>query len=147
MATYKRILVPVDLHDLESFPLERAVDHAVAFGAELVFAHAHVWTPISYPDDSLALVNPIGEQSLSMPDEDQFESRLKDVVPLRGVPYRVVVRTGVLASVVADLVRELNCDLVITAHRHDRGLLHWFVRSGDEDILDCVEVPVLVLPN
>lgn len=148
MPIFKNILYPVDPRELSATSLSRALEIAQDFGAALHFLYVHTWVPVPYPDEALMLGSPMGEGvPIVGPVLSEFVAELHKIYPkLADYSCFYSVENGILADAVGSYVQEHRIDLVLTEHRHHSGILHWFFRSGDEEILEKVEVPVLVLP-
>lgn len=148
MPAFKTILFPVDHREIEEFSLRRAVEIAEDFGAQLHLLYVHSWLPVPYPDEAMMLGTPMGTGvPVVGPDVVDFVDALRDKYPkLKDKDCFYAVESGILAEVVGRYVVDHSIDLVLTEHRHQAGLLHWFFRSADEEILGVCNVPVLVLP-
>lgn len=148
MPAFKTLLYPVDHRDVDEYSLRRAVEIAEDFGAELHLLYVHSWLPVPYPDEAMMLGTPMGPGvPVVGPDVVEFVEALRSKYPkLRDKNCTYAVENGILAEVVARYVSDHDVDLVLTEHRHQAGILHWFFRSADEEILAVSPVPVLVLP-
>ena len=63
------------------------------------------------------------------------------------LPVEYAVSRGDLGKRTLEYCDEHDIDLIVTLHRHHSRLFYHLLDTRDENILDTVNVPVLVLPR
>lgn len=83
-------------------------------------------------------------------DEEELEERIRaSVAPdeFDGLSVQFVIAKGDVSSCVKNVCDEKQIDMIATGHRHHSRLYGHLFDTSDEEIIDAVEVPVLVIPK
>ena len=83
-------------------------------------------------------------------DEEELEERIRasvDPGEFDGVSVRFNVAQGDVSSCVKKFCDEHRIDMIATGHKHHARLYGHFFDTGDQEIIDAVEIPVLVIPK
>jgi len=128
------ILLPIDLKVNGFEALSFAIDFAKQFGAEL-----HCF----YVNSPQA-----GYRSPKVSVE-QLQERVEEAAGSALADLRVhfAVSQGDLGNETREYNQEHAVDLVITTHEHHMRFYSSFLDTADEEIIDTVKVPVLVMPK
>jgi nucleotide-binding universal stress UspA family protein len=151
---FKKILFPVDIQEINPDSIGKVIDIAKSFSAKIIFMHVQPYPTLPMQDDGTMMT------SIAVTDEyldaisgaDISPDRLVSAIELAfpqvktcNCEFRML--RGLLAETVAEVTIKDSVELVVTEHRHVHGAYHWLFRSNDENILQRVNVPVLVLPR
>jgi universal stress protein A len=142
----KRILVPLDFSKESLRGLAYAREFAKAFGAELLLVS--VIEPIYYatpgdmyvPSPNIAMLL---DQQRRLATQ-QFKRIGADLLKRRQ-RFRVVVKTGSPAQVIADTARRGRADMIIMATHGRTGLTHMLMGSVAEKVVRSAPCPVLTV--
>ncbi|MFI2810094.1 MULTISPECIES: universal stress protein [Microbulbifer] len=118
MASYKKILVGLDLSEDSSQVLKKAEEIGKAFGAELSLSHVIEPLTFAYGGDIPMDLSEVQEQL-----QDQARDQLKKASVSMGIPEeRQHVVLGQPASEIHRLAEEIGADLVIIGSHGRHGL-------------------------
>lgn len=138
----KLILVPTDFTETAAHALRYASALAARAHAHLLIVHA-----ASY-DIATTFTEIAAAVPLTFDEASIREDLLRHVEENVGVdvPYdvRVVMRPPVAA--IAELAREAGCDLIVMGAHGRTGLRHFLIGSVTEEVIRCVNVPVIAVP-
>jgi nucleotide-binding universal stress UspA family protein len=135
MLNFKNILYPIDL-DAKNVS---SVVKALAF-AQMLNCPIH----ILYVNDIQAGYRHPTDH------EDAVALRVKEVVSaelLENIKIIYAVSKGALDKEIVKYCEENNIDLIITGHKHRNKLYSLFFDSPDENIIDAINLPVLIIPE
>ena len=82
--------------------------------------------------------------------EDEVALRVKEVVPaelLENQKIIYAVSKGSLDKEIMKYCGKNNIDLIIAGHKHRNKLYSLLFDSPDENIIDAINLPVLVIPE
>lgn len=138
----KKILVPVDFSDCSQKALTYAVQFAKEFGATLDVVH--VVAPY-YSGDPYGFTDfaPI-DQQVKANGEQRVAALVLKQVP-QGIPVETYVRMGRPASVITEVAKELDADLIIIATHGHTGLKHVLMGGTAEHVVRYAPCPVLTV--
>ena len=138
---FTRILVGLDGSEAAQRALERALDLAALYGAELLV--------VSVEEKLPAYAATVGE----VQEEERYEHRYfrqlqheaRRQAEDRGVTVRLEVVPGHPAQVLARLATERGCDLVVLGHTGHSRLHHLFLGSTADRVVERAHCAVLVV--
>ncbi len=131
----KTILIPVEI-DIDDFGW---LSTALQFSRRVT---ADVY--ILFVNDSQA-----GYRHPSI-DVEELEEKIRSAVApdeLEGLSVQFLTSKGDLSSRVKEICAEKQIDMIATGHKHHSRLYGRLFDTKDEEIIDTVEVPVLVIPK
>jgi nucleotide-binding universal stress UspA family protein len=140
---FSKILVPVDFSSHSRRALDYATHVGKALGAELHLLHA--WNPLScvsaegeltVPDDTLPMIRDSAARSLESWSE---------VLSQQGVPCKTHLEAGPASPTIAQVVGELEVDLVVIAARGRAGLRDVLLGSVAERTIRQASCPVVTV--
>jgi nucleotide-binding universal stress UspA family protein len=82
--------------------------------------------------------------------EDAVALRVKEVVPAELLENQKIIYAASKGSLDKEIVKycgKNNIDLIITGHKHRNKLYSNLFDSPDENIIDAIKLPVLVIPE
>jgi nucleotide-binding universal stress UspA family protein len=82
--------------------------------------------------------------------EDAVALRVKEIVPaklLENQKITYAVSKGSLDKEIVKYCEKNNIDLIITGHKHKNKLYSLLFDSPDENIIDAINLPVLIIPE
>jgi nucleotide-binding universal stress UspA family protein len=82
--------------------------------------------------------------------EDAVALKVKGVAPaelLENQKIIYAVSKGALDKEIVRYCEKNNIDLIITGHKHRNKLYSLFFDSPDENIIDTINLPVLIIPE
>jgi len=143
MLPLKKILCPTDFSEPSYHALDRAVELANHFGAELVLLHVVPYAPISPPD--LMAVAAV------VPDEERFDvarQQLESIAATRVPPtlqVRCEVKMGYADKEIACAADDEQVDILVIATHGLTGWRHLVFGSVAEAIVRAAHCPVLTV--
>jgi len=135
MINFKNILYPIDLDSENISSLIKALEFGQMFSAQV---------HILYINDSQA-----GYRH-STDREDTVAIKVRDIASaelLESAKITYAVSKGDLNSEIVKYSKENNIDLIITGHKRRNKLFYALFDSSDEDIIEAINLPVLVIPE
>ncbi|HRJ69540.1 MAG TPA: universal stress protein [Beijerinckiaceae bacterium] len=138
---YKKVLVPVDLADMEvaSPALQRATALAAASGGELRLVNVLSLIPAAYLDYMPA--------NFDVQERERAQSDLKALAAKQGLPegkVSSVVRLGAIYHEVLAEAKEWGADLIVTGS-HDPTFATYLIGSNAASIVRHAHCSVLVV--
>ena len=135
MFNIKNILYPINLDSSDISPVVKALEIAQSFNSTVHILYnnnpqAGYRCPADHKDDVALKVKEVAHVELL--------SRLNIVY---------AVTKGDLGEEIRNYCRKEKIDLVITGHKHHNKLYSLFFDTPDENIIDSVKLPVLVIPK
>ena len=135
MLNFKNILYPIDLDSKNISSVVKALEFAQMLNCPIHILYVNdIQAGYRHPTDH----------------EDAVALRVKDVVPaelLEASPIIYAVSKGALDKEIVRYCEENNIDLIITGHKHRNKLYSLFFDSPDENIIDAINLPVLIIPE
>lgn len=142
----KNILVAINLAKNAERLLAKAEELAKAFDSKIWILH--VSEPD--PDDYLGLeAGPQYAQDKRVENRKKDEvlvKRLADAAREKNIAAEGLLLKGSTAKIIQNEVRELNVDLVIAGHHKRNFFYQMFVGNIEQDIMQELDVPVLLVP-
>jgi Universal stress protein UspA and related nucleotide-binding proteins len=135
MLNFKNILYPIDLDTDNISSLMKALEFAKMFKSQIHILYVNdMQAGYRHPTDH----------------EDEVALRVKEVVPpelLENQKIIYAVSKGSLDKEIVKYCGNNNIDLIITGHKHRNKLYSNLFDSPDENIIDAIKLPVLVIPE
>lgn len=129
------ILYPINLDSDNISPVVNAVEIAKKFNSRLHILYVNdLEAGYRHPTDR----------------EDAVALRVEEVVPpeiLGSVNIIFAVAKGKLDKEVNKYCKNNNINMIITGHKHKNKLYSMLFDTPDENIIDAINLPVLVLPK
>jgi len=135
MINFKNILYPIDLDSENISSLIKALELGQMFNAQLHILYIN--------DNQAGYRHPTDH-------EDAVAIKVKEIAPvelLENAKITYAVSKGDLASEIVKYSEENNIDLIITGHKRRNKLYYALFDSPDEDIIEAINLPVLVIPE
>jgi nucleotide-binding universal stress UspA family protein len=144
VATFKKILVPVDFSEPSTRALDAAADLAKDYGAALTIVHVY---------EPLAIAVPEGYQLFT---EDQLNRMFEELqrelaeqqrrAELAGAPrVDTELLHGFAVTEIQNFAQQCNFDLIVMGTHGRRGLSHAFLGSVAERVVRLAPCPVLTV--
>lgn len=142
----ENILVAINLEKNAPILVEKAYEFAIAFDAKVWILH--VTEPD--PDDYLGL-----EAGPQFAHDKRVAKRKREAVLIkeladdlksRNIRAEGLLIEGPTAKTIRKKAQELNIDLVIAGHQKKNFFYQIFVGNKEQDLIDDLKVPVLVVP-
>jgi nucleotide-binding universal stress UspA family protein len=140
---FSRILVPLDGSERAARALPVAARLARASGGSLVLMQI-----LSGLGEFLPYVVPGFEPSTLPADLENATAYLKSLTTLdemRGIPAEVEVHTGLAPSMILEVARARQAELIVLTSRGHTGLTRWALGSVAQKVARHAEMPVLLL--
>ena len=142
----KKILVAINIEKNADKLIAKAEEIAKAFGSSIWILH--VSEPD--PDDYLGLeAGPQFAQDKRVENrkkEGELVKRLAEDLRQRNIEAEAVQLEGSTAKMIKKEVQKINADLVIAGHHKKNFFYQMFVGSLEQDLIDDLDVPVLLVP-
>jgi nucleotide-binding universal stress UspA family protein len=135
MLNFKNILYPIDLDSKDISSVVKALEFALMLNCPI---------HILYVNDIQAGYRHVTDR------EDAIALRLRKVVPvelLENSKITYAISKGALDKEIVKYCEKNNVDLIITGHKHRNKLYSMFFDSPDENIIDAINLPVLIIPE
>ena len=142
----ENILVSINFEKNAERLVEKAYEMALAFEAKIWILH------VSEPDPDDYISLEAGPQFLhdkrvaKRQQEAVLVKKLTDGLRSRNVRAESLLIDGPTAKTIVKKTAELNIDLVIAGHQKRNFFYQLFVGNKDQDLLDELSIPVLVVP-
>jgi nucleotide-binding universal stress UspA family protein len=140
---FSRILVPLDGSERAARALPVAARLARASGGSLVLMQI-----LSGLGEFLPYVVPGFEPSTLPADLENATAYLKSLTTLdemRGIPAEVEVHTGLAPSMILEVARARQVELIVLTSRGHTGLTRWALGSVAERVVGGSKLPLLVV--
>ncbi|MEO6576701.1 MAG: universal stress protein [Polyangiaceae bacterium] len=143
MATFQKIIVPIDFSETSLHALDYAIELAKKLGAHVTVMHAFEMPIYGFPDGSLvATAEMVGRIT------DAAIAGLAAAIDARraaGVPLESVLRQGPPDEEIIALAKEKGADLIVLGTHGRRGLARALLGSVAEKVVRTATGPVLTL--
>lgn len=142
----ENILVAINFEKNAERLVEKAYEMALAFEAKIWILH------VSEPDPDDYISLEAGPQFLhdkrvaKRQQEAVLVKKLTDGLRSRNVRAESLLIEGPTAKTIVKKTAELNIDLVIAGHQKRNFFYQLFVGNKDQNLLDELSIPVLVVP-
>ena len=135
MLNFKNILYPFDLDSKNVSSVVKALEFAQMLNCPIHILYVNdMQAGYRHPTDH----------------EDAVALKVKGVAPaelLENQKIIYAVSKGVLDKEIVNYCKKNNIDLIITGHKHRNKLYSLFFDSPDENIIDAINLPVLIIPE
>lgn len=135
MLTIKNILYPINLDSKNIKPVIKALELAKIFNSNIHILYVNdAGAGYRYPTDR----------------EDEVALRVKEVAPielLNQIKVTYAISKGSLGDEVVNYCKKNSIDLIITGHKHHNKLYSRLFDTPDENIIDAINLPVLIIPK
>lgn len=143
MAEFKKILLPVDSSECATSALKVAVRLAAPLGAELHIVHV-----VAYPLQ-LAVGGPIpssGEvESAARQGGAELLASATELARSRGIPTTSHLLEGQVSSIILQLAKELEVDMIVIGRRGSSRLADLLVGQVTDRAVRLAPCPVLIV--
>ncbi|MDD3458963.1 MAG: universal stress protein [Weeksellaceae bacterium] len=143
----QKILVPIDLSDINSKVISTAIAQAKLVPDSEIFM-VHVVTL-----DIGIIVSETGFTYLPELEEDVFndETRqveeLKEMVEKEGIPCKLIVKQGIPSDIILQEAQDLGADLIVIGSQGHNMLYNVFIGSVATEVIKRSQIPLLVVPK
>ena len=135
MLNFKNILYPIDLDSKNVSSVVKALEFAQMLNCPIHILYVNdMQAGYRHPTDH----------------EDAVALKVKGVAPaelLENQKIIYAVSKGALDKEIVRYCEKNNIDLIITGHKHRNKLYSLFFDSPDENIIDTINLPVLIIPE
>ena len=135
MLNFKNILYPIDLDSKNVSSVVKALEFAQMLNCPIHILYVNdMQAGYRHPTDH----------------EDAVALRVKEVVSAELLENKKIiyaVSKGALDKEIVKYCARNNIDLIITGHKHRNKLYSLFFDSPDENIIDAINLPVLIIPE
>ena len=135
MLNFKNILYPIDLDSKNVSSVVKALEFAQILNCPIHILYVNdMQAGYRHPTDH----------------EDAVALKVKGVAPaelLENQKIIYAVSKGALDKEIVRYCEKNNIDLIITGHKHRNKLYSLFFDSPDENIIDAINLPVLIIPE
>ena len=144
MATYSRILIPIDFSELSQEALRQACDLARRFDAELHLVHVlETWLEAPrLSADSRPRFNEL------LAEQQARAKRSLDELPDPRLGPKLAVRRVLTGNAAREIVKYADAsgiDLIVLGTHGRTGMSHWMMGSVAEKVVRLAPCPVLVV--
>jgi nucleotide-binding universal stress UspA family protein len=135
MLDLKNILYPIDLDSENSNTVKTAMEMAILFGGAIHFLYVN--------DEMAGYRHPTEYEDTVALKVKQLVSN--DLIDKSNIVYATT--KGDYSTEIKHYCQQKKIDLIITNHKHHSQLFSDLFDTLDENIIDTVNIPVLVLPR
>ncbi len=143
MATFKKIIVPIDFSDTSLHALDYALEMAKKLGASVTVMHAFELPIFGFPDGAL-----VASAEIAGKITDAAIGGLRAAMDSRkssGVPMESVLRQGPADEEIEALAKATGADLIVIGTHGRRGLARALLGSVAEKVVRTASCPVLTV--
>jgi nucleotide-binding universal stress UspA family protein len=143
MATFKKIIVPIDFSDTSLHALDYAIEMAKKLGASITVMHAFELPIYGFPDGAL-----VASAEMAARITDGANAGLRAATEDRanaGVPLVSVLRQGRPEEEIVTLAKATGADLIVLGTHGRRGLARALLGSVAENVVRTATCPVLTV--
>lgn len=143
---YKKILVPTDGSGIAQALAVTAVEFARACGSELVVLSVARPTYLMPADETAMTSDPGFGVEVLMRQADQNVQQVAQIAEAAGVPCNTqTIFSDAPGDEILAVAEREQCDLIIMGS-HGRHGLRWLLSGSEvEQVVECAQVPVMVL--
>jgi nucleotide-binding universal stress UspA family protein len=134
------ILVPTDFSTYAEQALQEALAIAVRDKAHVLLLHVLPLLPTTWPDE-WSLVRPQFEDKI----QSDTEQQLQTIAAQHPVLIETLVLWGSPATVICDVAKTRQCDLIVMSTHGRTGLAHVFIGSVAERVVRYAPCAVLIV--
>ena len=135
MLNFKNILYPIDLDSKNVSSVMKALEFAQTLKSLVHILYVNdMQAGYRHPTDH----------------EDAVALRVKEIVPAELLENQKIIYAsskGTLDKEIVKYCEKNNIDLIITGHKHRNKLYSLLFDSPDENIIDAINLPVLIIPE
>ena len=135
MLNFKNILYPIDLDSKNVSSVVKALEFAQILNCPIHILYVNdMQAGYRHPTDH----------------EDAVALRVKEVVPAQLLENQKIiyaVSKGAFDKEIVRYCKKNNIDLIITGHKRRNKLYSLFFDSPDENIIDAINLPILIIPE
>jgi nucleotide-binding universal stress UspA family protein len=135
MLNFKNILYPIDLDSKNVSSVVKALEFAQMLNCPIHILYVNdMQAGYRHPTDH----------------EDAVALRVKEVVPAQLLENQKIIYSvskGALETEIVKYCEKNNIDLIITGHKHRNKLYPLLFGSPDENIIEAINLPVLIIPE
>ena len=142
----KKILVAINIEKNAGQLLAKAEELAKAFGSKIWILHVSEADPDDYLGLEAGPQYAQDERVKNRKKEGALVQRLAEELRQRNIDAEGVLLEGSTAKMIKIEVQEIQADLVIAGHHKRNFFYQMFVGSVEQDIIDDLNVPVLLVP-
>jgi nucleotide-binding universal stress UspA family protein len=142
----KKILVAINIEKNAGQLLAKAEELAKAFGSKIWILHVSEADPDDYLGLEAGPQYAQDERVKNRKKEGALVKRLAEELRQRNIDAEGVLLEGSTAKMIKTEVQEIQADLVIAGHHKRNFFYQMFVGSVEQDIIDDLNVPVLLVP-
>ncbi|MCK9363071.1 MAG: universal stress protein [Syntrophales bacterium] len=143
----KNILVPTDFSKYSSAALDKAVDIATQYKANIYLLHViteQIKRCMANYCLDLQLVKQLEKQSIKGA-KDKLKREADTIAKERGVEISIVVREGVPQEVILNEQKAKKIDLIVIASHGETGILKNLMGSVADKVVKGSKCPVIVV--
>jgi nucleotide-binding universal stress UspA family protein len=144
MASFKRILVPVDFSDASERALSAALGLASDLGAEIKVVHIHQ-VQTQYMIEGGLYAPELDEEELMEKREKELDNFIETHKGDMNIAREV--RAGIPETEILEIAKEFQADLIVMGTHGRTGLSHLLMGSVTENVLRHTNVPILSVRN
>ena len=142
----ENILVAINFEKNAGRLVDKAYEMAVAFEAKIWILHVTEPDPEDYISLEAGPQFVYDKRHAKRQEEAVLVKKLTDGLRSRNVRAEGITIEGPTAKTIVKKAAELKIDLVIAGHQKKNFFYQLFVGNKDQDLLDELNVPVLVVP-
>jgi nucleotide-binding universal stress UspA family protein len=147
MASFKRILCPLDFSEPAHLGLETAVELASCFPAELLLVHVVPPVPMTaIPQAAPVFDVGVYQKELTRSAEEGIAAVIEKHVP-KGVRARSIVADGDPAHEIARIAKDEGVDLIVMSTHGESGWRRFVFGSVAEKVVRIAHCPVMTVPE
>lgn len=135
MLKIRNILYPINLDSKNHSNVLNAIELSLQYKSAIHFLYVN---------------DPAAGYRIPTDFQDAVALKIKEVVPtelIEKADIKYAVSKGDLGDEIKEYCKKNPIDLIITSHKHHSKIYSSLLDSPDEDIIDTVNVPILLLPK
>lgn len=146
MTQFSKILAPIDFAPHSAEAVQRAVDLATRYDAELLLLY--VYEPADYPlPEGFVVYTPDQLGRMTTEIQKRLEAARKEVEAQGAQRVSVRLTQGSPAQAILDIARDEGYDLIVMGTHGRTGVGRWVMGSVAEKVVRAAPCPVLTVKS
>ena len=147
IATFKKLLIPIDFSVASENALEYGLSLASKIGAKIVLLHTYNFKPMVDISGQYISFSDLKAQTLAQGEQKLHELKTKITASHPEISLEYLLMQDNLAEAVEAVCKEQNIDLVVMGTKGASGFEEYLVGTNTAVVIESIKSPVLVIPS
>ncbi len=147
IATFKKLLIPIDFSVASENALNYGLSLASKIGAKIVLLHTYNFKPMVDISGQYISFSDLKAQTLAQGEQKLHELKTKITASHPEISLEYLLMQDNLAEAVEAVCKEQNIDLVVMGTKGASGFEEYLVGTNTAVVIESIKSPVLVIPS